>query len=284
MSDVEIREYRGVKNLVAAELIVDSEAEISWGTPFAVAGVANIEKSTESSSDPHYYDNKAAVVINSVGADTINIQASALPLSVLAKLTGQIYDSTKGALYEGEPRQKYFALGYIAGLTAGSGGSAGSEVYVWRLKGTFAIPDQTNATKDAGTDANGQTLVYTGLETNHAFSACTDEYGIAHGAKSTVIDLSENKADVSAFFSAVTTPDTIVGKTAYKLTKTQAADTTLSVKRRGVELANNDDIYAGDQLLITVTGGTVTVDGTAFPSGDIHVVTGNTAVVSTASA
>ena len=30
------------------------------------------------------------------------------------------------------------------------------------------------------------------------------------------------------------------------------------------------------------TGGTVTVDGTAFISGNVHIVTGNTAIVSTA--
>ena len=57
----------------------------------------------------------------------------------------------------------------------------------------------------------------------------------------------------------------------------------MSVKRNGVELANGATIYAGDELQITVTGGTCTVNSDAWFSGDIHVVSGNTAVVSTAS-
>lgn len=270
----EIHEYRGVEGLVAAELLSDGDS-ITYDTPFAVAGVAEVSKSVESSSDTHYYDNIPAIVITSTGPDTVSVNTSALPLEVLAKLTGQIYDAAKGALYEGDRKSKYFALGYITEK------ENGDKVYVWRLKGMFAIPEQTNSTKNNGTDANGQTLTYTGIVTTHKFNACVDEDGEKHGAKSVVVDVAKNLADVSSFFTAVTTPDTIVAKTSYKLTKTQGSNTTLSVKRNGVELANNADIYAGDQLLVTVTGGTVTVDGEDFISGDIHVVTGNTAVVST---
>lgn len=67
----------------------------------------------------------------------------------------------------------------------------------------------------------------------------------------------------------------------YKLTITQATDTTVTVKRNNVSLSNNADIQTGDVLTITVTGGTVTVNGTAFTSGNTHTVAGNVAVVST---
>ena len=80
----------------------------------------------------------------------------------------------------------------------------------------------------------------------------------------------------------VTTPDTLTGKTAYKLTITQDTGTVVTVKRGNQTLVNNADIYTGDQLTITVTGGTVAVNDSAFISGDIHIVSGNTAVVSTA--
>ena len=274
----EILEWRGVSELVAAELLSDDASGISYDDVFAIAGVAEVSKSTESSSETHYYDNKPAIVIESTGSDTVNITASAIPLEVEAKLTGQVYDSARGALYEGIRQQKYFALGYKTKKTDGS------EVYVWRLKGTFAVPDRTSATEDNGTAANGQTLVYTGVDTIHKFSNVKDANNNPMPAKSVIVDVAANLADVSAFFDAVTTPDTLTAKTSYKLTKTQGSNTTLSVKRAGVELANNADIFAGDQLLITVTGGTVTVGGVAFTSGDIHVVTGATAVVSTAAA
>lgn len=71
--------------------------------------------------------------------------------------------------------------------------------------------------------------------------------------------------------------------TAYKLTITEDEDTEVTVTRNGVELSNNADISAGDVLTISVTGGTITVNGTAFVSGNAYTVAGNVAVVSTKS-
>lgn len=269
---MEILEYRGIEGLVAAEVLTDDDTNgYTTGTPFPVAGVAQIERSTDSSNEAHYYDNIPAVVIGNVAADTVTIGASAIPLDVIAKLTGQVYDSDTGSLIEGDRQVKYFAIGYIAKR------NNGSLVYVWRFKGTFAIPGETFVTEDDGTTANGQELVYTGISTNHKF------VDTGKRAKALVVDVAQNKADVTNFFASVTTPDTLVGKTSYKLTITAAADTTVSVLRRGEALATNADIYAGDELKISVTGGTITVNGSAFISGDIHVVTGAVAVVSTAS-
>ena len=267
----EIVEYRGVEGLVAAEVIADNGSEYSTDTPFAVAGVAEISKTTESSSDAHYYDNIPAIIIQSNGPDTVTINASAIPLDVLAELTGQYYDPNTGAMVE-EPRDpKYWAIGYITKKTNGD------LVYVWRLKGTFAIPDETNQTEDNGTDANGQTLTYTGIPTTHVFTKTNKR------AKALNVDVAKNLADVSNFFDAVTTPDSLVAKTTYTLTITQAAGTTVTVKRNGVALSSGSTISAGDELKISVTGGTITVNTSDFISGDIHVVSGNVAVVSTAS-
>lgn len=46
----------------------------------------------------------------------------------------------------------------------------GTEILVWRLKGTFKIPDSDHATEDDGTDANGQEITYTGISTTHKFN------------------------------------------------------------------------------------------------------------------
>ena len=269
----EIVEYRGVEGLVAAEVLTDDDTNgYTTGAVFAIAGVAEISRTTDSSNEAHYYDNIPAVVVMNTSADTVTINASAIPFDVYATITGQNYDDTTGALIEGPRDLKYFALGYKTQKTNGD------EVYVWRYKGTFNIPDQDNKTQDDSTDANGQELVYTGISTTHKFTKT------GKGAKALNVDVAKNLADVSSFFEEVVTPDTLTAKTAYALTLTQATNTTLSVMRNGVALANNAAIYAGDVLTVTVTGGTVTVDGDSFISGDMHVVTGNTAVVSTASA
>lgn len=268
----EIVEYRGVEGLVAAEVTNDdNNTGYVTGQVFAIAGVAEISKTTDSSNEAHYYDNIPAVVVSNTSSDTVTISVSAIPFDVLAMITGQNYDETTGALIEGPRDLKYFALGYKTKKTNGD------EVFVWRYKGTFNIPDQTNSTENDSTDANGQELTYTGISTTHKFTKT------GKGAKALVVDTSKGLADVSEFFENVTTPDTLTGNTAYTLSITQATDTTVTVTRNGTALSSGANIYQGDVLTISVTGGTVTVDGSSFISGDMHVVNGNVSVVSTAS-
>ena len=159
-----IKEYRGIRDLVAAELITDNSTTLTYGTPFPIAGVATLTRTTENSSESHYYDNIAAIVIDSVGADEVTCSTSAIPLDVLAKLTGQYWDEDTNTFVEGEANRKYFAIGYITEDTSGN------EVYVWRHKVKCSIPDSTHNTKTDGTEANGQELVFTGIHTTHKFT------------------------------------------------------------------------------------------------------------------
>ena len=196
-------EYRGIENLVAAEVLTDTDGENGYttGPVFQIAGVAELSKTTESSSETHYYDNIPAIVIDATGADEVTASTSAIALEVLSKITGQTYDEELGAFLEGDRKSKYFAMGYKTQKTDGT------EVYVWRYKGTFSIPDMTHTTKNDGTDANGQELVYTGISTTHAFKK-------GGRIKSMNVDTGKDLADVSTFFDVVTTPDTLVAKTA----------------------------------------------------------------------
>ena len=196
----EIFEYRGVEGLVYAEVTKDDETEYITGEVKPLAGVAEIGRTTETSSEAHYYDNVPAIVISSTGADEVTCTVSAIPLDVLADITGQGYDETTGTFIEGEREVKYFALGYKTKKTNGD------EVYVWRYKGTFGVPDSTHATEDDGTDANGQEITYTGISTTHKFTKTTKR------AKAINVDVGLNKADVSTFFDEVTTPDTLKAK------------------------------------------------------------------------
>ena len=198
----DIFEYRGVEGLVYAEVTADDDKSYTTGDVKQLAGVAEIGRTTETSSEPHYYDNVPAVVVSSTGSDEVTCTVSAIPLDVLAEITGQQYDSNLGVLIEGERETKYFALGYKAKKTNGK------EVYVWRYKGQFSIPDSTHATEDDGTDANGQEITYTGISTTHKFTKTSKR------AKAMNVDLEADKANVSTFFDTVTTPDTLTAKSA----------------------------------------------------------------------
>lgn len=274
----EIVEYRGVEGLVAAEVLTDNNDPnegYTTGEVFAIAGVAEASRTTETSDEAHYYDNMPAVVITSTGKDEVTFNVSAIPLDVLAKITGQVYDDTTGGLIEGIRKAKYFAVGYRTKKTNGD------EVVVWRYKGTFAIPDTDNVTEDDGTDANGQELVYTGISTTHKFAKNENK-----GAKAFNVDASKGLADLSTFFDKVTTPDELqpIAPVTFKLHINQAEDTVVTVTRDGNELADGADLNAGDELVISVTGGTITVNGITFASGSTQVVAGDITVVSTATA
>lgn len=279
-----IVEYRGVEGLVAAEVISDDN-EIGdghgyvTGEVFAIAGVAEISRTTDSSNEAHYYDNIPAVVVSNTASDEVTISASAIPFDVLATITGQNYNQNTGAFIEGPRDFKYFALGYKAKKTNGD------EVYVWRYKGTFNVPDQTNPTENDGTDANGQEIVYTGISTTHKF----EETG--KGAKALNVDLGKDLADVSTFFDEVTTPDTLEAK---------VPETTYTVINSLQHCSNNNSankVVSGQPYAalitadsgytlgsVTVTMGGINISSTAVDGGAITVpaVTGNLVIACTA--
>ena len=197
MKDLEIIEYRGVENLVYAKLLTDTAEGMTFGEVNPIAGIAEVSKATESSSDVHYYDNYGAIVIDSEGPDTITLNVSAIPLEVLADITGQYYDESTGMLCEGDCVPPYIAIGYITENTNHE------KMLVWRLKGKVSIPDQTSLTKNNGTDANGQELVYTGINPNCKFTK-TGRHN-----KGIIVNAGKGLIDDTNFFTSVQTPDTV---------------------------------------------------------------------------
>ncbi|MBR3166900.1 MAG: hypothetical protein IKF16_12105 [Lachnospiraceae bacterium] len=204
-----IYEYRGVEGLVYAEVTCDDNSSETGhgyvtGTVKPLAGIAELGKANDGTTESHWYDNLPAVNVDSQGKDTVTIKASAIPLQVLAEITGQEYDSTTGMLIEGHRQTKYFAIGYRTGTV---GSADDKTVYVWRLKGTFAVPEETHQTEDEGTDANGQELVYTGIYTTHKFEKTgKNELAVVID---TGLDLIKDK---DTFFDTVQTPDTVTAK------------------------------------------------------------------------
>ena len=204
----EIFEYRGVSDLVYAEVTCDDNSTATGhgyvtGPVKKLAGVATLSKAANSNSEVHYYDNLPAIVVEGLSADTVTISCSALPLDVKADILGQTYDAATGTLIEGERVTKTFAIGYKTQATDGS------EYYCFRLKGTFQQSgDETHQTKSDGTDANGEEITFTGISTVHKFTK-TGKPTMAVTVN-TALDLIANK---DQFFNSVQTPDTIVAKT-----------------------------------------------------------------------
>lgn len=206
-------EYRGVDNLYVARVTKDDN-EAGGGyeceTPVKLAPVAEIGKTTDSSNEAHYYDNKALIVVSSESADKITLTIAPPELKMLAKIIGRSFDETTGMMVEGPRENDYFAIMYR------TKGTDGAYRYVSRLKGQFNIPEETNATENDGTDTNNVQIEFTGIYTEHEFT---------HGKKNTsgwekasakgiVVDTRyEGAAEkVAKFFSAIQTPDTIIAE------------------------------------------------------------------------
>lgn len=199
-------EFRGCRNLVFAEIMTDdNEAEGGYktGTVKALAPVGEISKTVETSSEAKYYDNVAAIIINSEGSDTVTFTIAVPSDEVLAEITGRTYDASKKAFIESPRKNKYFAVGYVIGEV----GEGEQERFVWRYKGTFNIPDETSATKDNGTGSNNMSLVFTGIYTEHEFTNGGGT-GVKSQAKSMFIR-SGGTVTEENFFKQVYTPDTV---------------------------------------------------------------------------
>lgn len=203
---MKIAEYRGCENLVCALVTKDDDTSYETGEVEKIAGLAEVGVTTEQGSETKYYDNNPALVLKGVGAETRTFTIDHLTNSMLAKLTGQLIDSETGAILGGGDgvTNPYFAVGYMTETTDGV------KTYKWALKGTFQIPDETNVTKNSGTDSNNLSLVFTGIATTHKFE---------NGGRKVYVALEDqdaegNTRDMSTWFETVQTPDTL---TAFKV-------------------------------------------------------------------
>ena len=197
---MKVVEFRGCDNVVVAEVTKDDSTGYTVGNIIPLAPVAEVSKTTENSSETHYYDNVGAIVIRTEGSDEVTLTTPALELGQLATITGKSVDPATGAYVDDEGVEKYYALGYRLKLTDGT------YRYVWRLKGAFSnIPDETSTTESDSVDTNNQSVVFTGNKTLYSFQAGN----IKGRAKAVVIDERDGLADVSGFFSQVITPDNV---------------------------------------------------------------------------
>ena len=242
----QIFEFRGVDNFYFAEVTKDDNTGYTCSTPIHIP-VQEVGKTTDSSSEVHYYDNKAMIVVNSESADTISLILAPPALDKLAAMIGKSFDATTGMMVDSPRQNKYYAIMYR------TKGTDGGYRYVSRLKGQFNIPEETNHTEDDGTDTNNTTIEFTGIYTEHEFTkgkfnGSTWEKA---GAKGIVVDARYGLVDFTNFFSQVQTPDTVQASNPPSVTGIGVAPSTLAM----------------------VEGDVAQLDATLYPAGATGTVT-----------
>lgn len=273
-----VDEFRGTDKLVIAKVLTDDNTTgYTTDAVQILAPVAEIARTTETATDTKYYDNKPAMTINAEGADTITLTVPVLDIATLGLITGKEVDPTTGALMDGESTPSYFALGYRLKLTDGT------YRYVWRYKGSFAIPDETAQTEDAGTDSNNQTLTFTGIATQHIFT----KTGTAQ--KALVVDERDEKADVSTFFDTVTTCDTLQALVSYSVTNnlsgcsTNNSAATANAGSTYIAKITADEGKTLGAITVSMGGSSITSQAVAGSNIIIDEVSGDIVITCTAS-
>lgn len=258
-------EFRGVDSLYIAKVTKDDLEGYVTDTPIYLSPVAEVSKATESNSEAHYYDNKAMIVVNSESADTISITMAPPVLDKLAQIIGKSFDETTGMLVDSERDNSYWALMYRAK------GTDGKYRYVSRLKGTFNIPEEDNQTENDGTDTTNTAIEYTGIYTEYQFTKgkYVDGAWQKASAKGIVVDTRYGLADVSTFFEATQTPDTIQPVSPVPVT---TPSVTLNSDTESVAVGSTVTLTA----TVVPTGSTVTWSSSAetFATVEDGVVTG----------
>lgn len=225
----DVFEFRGVDNLYYARIIQDDAAGYIADTPKRLSPVAEVAKSTDSSSEAHYYDNKPMIVVSSESADTITITMAPPELDILADITGKAWDAATGMMIDGPRENAYFAIMYR------TKGTDGKYRYVSRLRGSFSIPEEDNQTENDGTDTTNTQITFTGIMTEHVFTKGRYENGQwkAASAKGIVVDERFGLVDFDDFFSAIQTPDSIQASGAKRVTGVTLDQSTLSMTAGG---------------------------------------------------
>ena len=194
---LKFEEYRGVRNLVIAELTetVDEggTTKETYGEVQPLSGVQEISGEVNESNETHYYDDMSAIVVDSEGDDTYTLTVSIPAKKTRALIEGTTYDEQTGALMGSKKVKKYFALGFIADKINGS------EEYNWIYKGKFSGGGKTHTTKNDGTDATNMEYTYTSIHT-------ATKYIKGGNCKYLSVD-NDGKANLDTFFDKVTTPD-----------------------------------------------------------------------------
>lgn len=155
-------EYRGCRGLVVAKVTKDDDADGGYvaETWQELSGVQSIATNKNESSESHYYDNAARIVIDAEGADEVTLVVSALANKTRALIEGVEYDEGTDMLIETPRKKSYFALGYIGEKTDGT------EEFVICYKGKFTGGSITRNTKNDGTEATNVEYTFTAIHTS----------------------------------------------------------------------------------------------------------------------
>lgn len=249
----------GLDQLHIAEVTQDDSVAYVADTPEYFAPAAEAGQEPSSSMDTQYADDQPYDVMTSEGPTKITLTITGLPLEMLAKITGRVFDATTGRLYDNGGSAPYFALSFRS-LKSGGGYR-----YYQYLKGMFSSPKDDSATKGEKAEPKLTTVEFTAIRTVHQF----DLGDINDSVKRVVGDTDTTSFSATNWFTTVQVPGVAAVSALALSTSTPADDATGVSKTANQTLTFNNALIADAVNNVTllddaqaVVAGTITLDAT----------------------
>lgn len=184
-------DYRGLRGLVAAEVLTDDGATFVADNWKELEGAVSCAIEGEESVTPIHRDNLPVRSIFSEGADAATVNMDVLANKVRAWLEGRTY-SEKNDVYIKTPKKvKSFVFGFIGKKTDGT------EEAVIMYKTAVSGGNEERNTEDDGTDVTTVEYLFSGSYTQTKFPVGED--GEDMPVKSLTVTLSNTVTEAALF-------------------------------------------------------------------------------------
>lgn len=157
-------DYRGLRGLVAAEILSDTGMDFTAGKWKELEGAVSCSIEGEESTASIYRDNLAVRSINTEGADTATVNMDVLANKVRAWLEGRSYSEANDVYLKTPKTIRQFVFGFIGEK------SDGTEEAVIMYNTSVTGGNEERNTKDDGTDVTTVEYVFTGTYTKTKFA------------------------------------------------------------------------------------------------------------------
>ena len=194
-------EYKSVVGLdeVHVSLVTqDDAAGFAADTPELFAPAVEAVSEPTTSQDTQYADNKPFDVLTAEGETKITLTTTNIPIEVLAKYLGKVYDTVSGRMFD----QGAGSVPPDSALSFRSMKSNGKYRYFQYLKGKFSVPKDEAATTTEKKDPKPVQIIFTAVSTIHKF----DLGDIVDSVKRVVGDEDSANFDGSSWFDEVQVP------------------------------------------------------------------------------
>lgn len=187
----------GLDNLYVALVSADSANAYTAATPAYLAPAAEASQEPETSFEVDYADDQPFDVMTGEGATNIKLVVTNIDPQTLALITGRVFDSASGRMWDNGGAAPFCALGFR------SRKSTGTYRYYWFLKGKFSMPKEEATTKGETAEPKKLELEFTAIRTVYRWNLGG---GITDSIKRIVGDDDTTNFSATGWFSAVQTP------------------------------------------------------------------------------